>query len=221
VSGEGFLTLPILSVSDVPISIDTRHATVARTAVEAGADIINDVSGGTFDPDMLRTVGELGVPMIIMHMRGTPETMQSMTAYDDVVTEVADTLMHQSDRAAEEYGVHRWVQVIDPGIGFAKDLRGNLLLLQNIGHIRSKAGGLPILIGSSRKGFIGKIAGATDPETRDPGTIASFVGSLCLEEAQRGGFSTSRQQRCNIVRVHNVKDCKQAAMIMDSIRAAR
>ena len=192
---------------------------MARAAVEAGADIVNDVSGGIFDRDMLQTVGELGVPMILMHMRGTPETMQSMTTYDDVVNEVADTLVKQSNFAAERYGVHRWVQVIDPGIGFAKDLQGNLLLLQNIGRIRSKAGGIPILIGSSRKGFIGKISGVTDPQERDPGTIASFVASLCIEGLPHDDFD--RGQRCNIVRAHNVQDCKQAALVMDAIREAR
>jgi len=215
-------TIPIIEgirkVSDVPLSIDTRHSAVARAAIEAGADIVNDVSGGTFDAQMLSTVGELHVPIILMHMRGIPENMQTMTKYDDVVSEVANTLAKQSGRAAGEHGVQRWSQVIDPGIGFAKDLAGNLSLLKNIGRVRSRSDGLPILIGSSRKGFIGKLSGATDPDARDPGTIASFVASLCLEEREN---HQPNVQRCNIVRVHNVKDCKQAATLMDAIRDAQ
>lgn len=180
---------------------------------------MNDVSGGTFDEAMLRTVGELGVPMIIMHMRGTPETMQSLTAYDDVVSDVAETLLRQSILAAEEHAVHRWTQIVDPGIGFAKDLRGNLLLLKHVARIRSTVGGLPILIGTSRKGFIGKISGAAQAEDRDAGTIASCVAALCLEDQPPGG--ADNHQRCSILRVHNVAECKQAARVMDAIRGVR
>ena len=127
-------TIPVIQiireVSAIPISSDTRHAAVARAAVEAGADIVNDVSGGTFDDDMFATVAELGVPIILMHMRGTPETMQSMTEYEDVVAEVVVALLGRS-RQAEKAGIPRWMQVLDPGIGCAKHLRGNLLLLKH------------------------------------------------------------------------------------------
>jgi dihydropteroate synthase len=184
--------------------------------VKAGADIVNDVSGGTFDENMLETVGELGVPIIIMHMRGTPETMDSLTKYNDVVSDVATTLLHQSTVAEKEHGVHRWMQVVDPGIGFAKDLRGNLLLLQNVARIRSTVGNLPMLIGTSRKGFIGMISGVREADGRDAGTIASCVAALCLEDQP-----DADNQRCSILRVHNVPECKQAAMVMDSIRNAR
>ena len=226
-------TIPVLQAvrridPDIILSIDTRHAAVARAAVEAGADMVNDVSGGTHDPDMAGTVAELGVPWILMHMRGTPATMSSLTEYPDVVGHVATALMERSEWAAREYGIHRWRQVIDPGIGFAKDLRGNLLLLRNLGEIRSQAQGLPILIGTSRKGFIGKITGVTDPQARDPGTIASFVASLCLEQQQQtqqqepewdwDPSASSAYHRCNIVRVHNVEHCKQAAMVMDAMQ---
>ena len=174
---------------------------------------MNDVSGGGFDENMLETVGELGVPMILMHMRGTPETMQSLTDYDDVVCDVSTTLLNQSTIAAREHAVHRWMQIVDPGIGFAKDLQGNLLLLKNIARIRSTVQELPILIGTSRKGFIGKISGVAQAENRDSGTIASFVAALCLED--RPG---ANNQRCSILRVHNVAECKQAALVMDAIR---
>lgn len=196
-------------MSDIPISIDTRHSIVAKAAIEAGADIVNDVSGGTFDTDMFRIVGELGVPMIIMHMRGTPETMQSLTNYDNVVLDVANTLNKQS-KQAELFGIHRWKQIIDPGIGFAKELQGNLSLLRNISKIRSISDNLPVLIGTSRKGFIGKLTGVMEPKDRDPGTIASCVACICLDQ-------TPSVQKCNIIRVHNVADCKQALVVMDNI----
>lgn len=197
-------------MSDVSISIDTRHAEVAQAAVEAGADIVNDVSGGKFDSQMLKTVAQMRVPMILMHMRGTPEIMQQMTDYDDVVSDVAATLIERS-RAAEQAGIPRWMQVLDPGIGFAKDLRGNLLLLRKMSTLRSTLRDCPILLGTSRKGFIGKIANETNPEARDFGTVASCVAALCLEE----------NQGCNILRVHNVKGMKQAAMVMDAIKDAK
>lgn len=200
------------TVSYVPISIDTRHSEVARAAVEAGADIVNDVSGGTFDPLMLGTVAELQVPMILMHMRGTPETMQTMTDYDDVVSDVAAALLERS-RAAEYAGIPRWMQVLDPGIGFAKDLRGNLLLLRNVSTLRLLLRDYPILLGTSRKGFIGKIANVTEPTERDFGTIASCVAALCLDDNNNDG--------CNILRVHNVKGMKQGAMVMDAVKRAK
>lgn len=199
-------------VSDVPISIDTRHSQVARAAVEAGADIVNDVSGGTFDPLMLKTLAELQVPMILMHMRGTPETMQSMTDYDDVVSNVASALLERS-RAAEHAGIPRWMQVLDPGIGFAKDLKGNLLLLKNMASMRKLLGDCPILLGTSRKGFIGKVTDTTEPKDRDFGTVASCVAALCLGDNKDDG--------CNILRVHNVKAMKQGAMIMDAVKLAK
>jgi dihydropteroate synthase len=184
---------------------------VARLAVGAGADIVNDVSGGMFDPSMLATVAELGVPMVLMHMRGTPETMQSMTDYDDVVYNVGASLLERS-QAAESAGISKWMQILDPGIGFAKDLQGNLLLLKSMPEIRSITGNVPLLLGTSRKGFIGKIAGITDPKDRDPGTIASTVAAICIGE-QAGS--------CNIVRVHNVAAVRQGTIIMDAIRKAK
>jgi dihydropteroate synthase len=202
-----------LIASNVVISIDTRNAEVALAAIHAGADIVNDVSGGTFDPKMLETVGQLEVPLILMHMRGTPETMQSLTTYNNVVDDVAITLLNQSNIASQHYSIHRWQQIVDPGIGFAKDLRGNLLLLQNISTIRSTLRGVPILIGTSRKGFIGKIANVSKADERDPGTIASCVAALCLEYPR-----TPTTSNCNILRVHNVAQCRQAAVVMDAIR---
>ena len=164
---------------------------------------------------MLQTVGQLEVPMILMHMRGTPETMQTLTTYDNVVDDVATTLLHQSNIAAQKHSIHRWQQIVDPGIGFAKDIRGNLLLLKNIAVVRSVVRGLPMLIGTSRKGFIGNIANVSKADERDPGTIASCVAALCLEDL---GTSSHTSSKCNILRVHNVAQCRQAAQVMDAIR---
>ena len=203
----------IQTVSNVAISIDTRSADVARAAINAGADIVNDVSGGTFDGQMLQTVGQLEVPMILMHMRGTPETMQSLSTYDDVVNEVATTLLNQSNLAAQKHSIHRWQQIVDPGIGFAKDLRGNLILLKNIAAVRTTVRDLPMLIGTSRKGFVGTISNVAKADERDPGTIASCVAALCLEDS-----ASSSPSKCNILRVHNVAHCRQATLVMDAIR---
>lgn len=212
-------TIPVIErirhVSDVPISIDTRHAKVARAAVKAGADIVNDVSGGTFDPDMLSTVADLGVPIVLMHMRGTPETMQSFVDdYQDVAQDVTTALLERCS-AAEAAGIPRWMQVVDPGIGFAKDLAGNVSLLQNLNAMRSKMGmaSTPILLGTSRKGFIGKLTGVEKAEDRDFGTVASCVAAICL-----GHDSRSFADTCNILRVHNVKAMKEAALVMDAIK---
>jgi dihydropteroate synthase len=199
----------------VAISIDTRNAEVAVAAINAGADIVNDVSGGTYDRMMLKIVGQLEVPMILMHMRGTPETMQTLTTYGNVVNDVANTLLNQSNIASQKYSIHRWQQIVDPGIGFAKDLRGNLLLLKNIAIIRSVVRGLPILLGTSRKGFIGTLANISNAEERDPGTIASCVAALCLEDN-----TMPHTSKCNLLRVHNVAQCRQAALVMDAIRNA-
>jgi dihydropteroate synthase/2-amino-4-hydroxy-6-hydroxymethyldihydropteridine diphosphokinase len=205
-------------LSNIPISIDTRNAIVARVAILAGADIVNDVSGGTHDPEMFATVASLGVPMIIMHMRGNPKTMQSMTDYSDgednggVVSAVARELMQRSS-AAEAAGIPRWLQILDPGIGFAKDLHGNLSLLRNVNTLRRCCGNLPLLFGPSRKGFIGKITGETKPEERDYGTIAA-----CLASIQSG--DSAIDGACNILRVHNVKAVKQAVLVYDAIRNA-
>ncbi|KAL7537161.1 hypothetical protein ACHAXR_007633 [Thalassiosira sp. AJA248-18] len=206
---------------DVVVSIDTRHSTVARAAVEAGADIVNDVSGGTHDPEMLSCVASMGVPMIIMHMRGNPKTMQSLTNYsesgdsgggEEVVLVVARELMQRS-AAAEAAGIPRWLQVIDPGIGFAKDIDGNLSLLKGADTLRNSCNNLPFLFGPSRKGFIGKIAGESDPEERDYGTIAA-----CLASIQSNG---DKNEACNMLRVHNVKAVKQAVLVYEAIRDAK
>jgi len=202
--------------SDIPISIDTRNARVAQAAIEAGADIVNDVSGGTHDPEMLPCVASMGVPMILMHMRGNPKTMQAMTNYttdtnSGVLSGVVLELMERS-KAAEAAGIPRWLQVLDPGIGFAKDVDGNLSLLKGSGVLRANCGNMPFLFGPSRKGFIGKVTGETDPAERDFGTIAACLVSIENKEEIRDA--------CNILRVHNVKAVKQAVLTYEAIKKA-
>lgn len=200
--------------SDIPISIDTRNARVAKAAIEAGADIVNDVSGGTHDPEMLSCVASMGVPMILMHMRGNPKTMQALTNYTSnagVLSGVVMELMERS-KAAEAAGIPRWLQVLDPGIGFAKDVNGNLSLLKGAGVLRANCGNMPFLFGPSRKGFIGKVTGETDPAERDFGTIAACLVSIENKEGIRDA--------CNILRVHNVKAVKQAVLTYEAIQNA-
>ena len=228
------------SVSDIAISIDTRNAAVAQAAILAGADIVNDVSGGCHDPDMLKTVAQLGVPFILMHMRGTPQTMQTMTNYEQqttvassnnvldpttnsrgptpVVDEVARVLRERV-HAAQQAGIPEWLQVVDPGIGFAKDGIGNLQLLKHISHIRSSLKNRPILLGTSRKGFLGKLTGVTHAPDRDVATVASLLTPACFEAATASGESESDgpPNLCTIWRVHNVTAASQALKIMNAI----
>ncbi|KAG7365770.1 dihydropteroate synthase [Nitzschia inconspicua] len=225
-------TIPVIkrlkerAETDVVVSIDTRHAAVARAAVQAGADIINDVSGGTFDPDMLSTMAELQVPVVLMHMRGTPETMQSMTKYDEqggVVQGVVNELLERS-KAAEKAGIPNWMQILDLGIGFAKDLEGNLSLLKHYTEMQSRLNNVPLVLGTSRKGFIGKITGEDIAANRDYGTVGSCIAALCLGRGNqattttggKGGGAVS-SLGCHILRVHNVKAAKHAASLMDAI----
>jgi len=167
---------------------------------------------------MLSTVAELQVPIVLMHMRGNPESMQGLTDYDDeggVVDGVVRALLERS-RAAEEAGIPRWMQILDPGIGFAKDMEGNLGLLKHYSELRTRLGDFPLLLGTSRKGFIGKLSGETVAEERDFGTVGSCVAALCL-----GNDGKDNSLGCNILRVHNVKGAKQATAVMDAIIEAR
>ncbi|HTU13622.1 MAG TPA: dihydropteroate synthase [Solirubrobacterales bacterium] len=180
-----------------PISIDTTKATVAEAAIEAGATIVNDVSGLRGDPDMTALCAERGVEVVIMHMLGTPRTMQNDPRYDDVVNEVLGFLLDRAESATRA-GIERDRIWIDPGIGFGKTVEHNLALLAATGEFA--ATGLPVLLGPSRKTFIGKIDGSREDQ-RLGGTIAA-----CLEGMRRGAA---------MVRVHDV------AAVAQAIRVAR
>lgn len=177
------------SYPDVILSIDTFRADVAESCVQAGVHIINDISGGTLDENMFDTVARLQVPYILMHMRGTPATMQQMTDYEDIVNDVAESLGHHVSRL-RELGVRDII--LDPGYGFAKTIDQNYDLLMRVNELHYF--GLPILGGISRKSMLYKKIGLKPDEVL-PGTIA--LNTLLLERGVQ------------ILRVHDVKEAKQ------------
>ncbi|MDP6274680.1 MAG: dihydropteroate synthase [Candidatus Poseidoniia archaeon] len=184
---------------DIPVSIDSRKPTIARAAVAAGAALINDV-GGLRDPGMVATVAELGVPAVVMHMQGTPETMQRKPDYDEVVGDVKAWLAERV-AAAEAAGVAREQLIVDPGIGFGKTLEHNLALMARLAEFRVIAGG--VLLGASRKSWLEALSGAA-PEQRLPGSLAAAtVGALA---------------GADIVRVHDVAATRQAMDVADALR---
>jgi dihydropteroate synthase len=175
------------------ISIDTRKATVARAALDAGADLVNDVSGFTFDPDLAPLCADRSAPVCVMHAQGDPETMQQDPRYDDVLLDVYDALQARIDDV-QAMGVARDRIVADPGIGFGKTLDHNLALLARLSLFHGL--GVPILLGASRKRFIGTIGGADQADHRMPGSIAVALTAL--------------QHGIQIVRVHDVPETVQA-----------
>ncbi len=185
-------------LDEIPISIDTTKAAVAQAAIQAGADLVNDVSGGKFDPQMLLAVGRLGVPYILMHMRGTPVTMSQMTDYDDVVVAVYRALQVQIDRAIE-CGIDRNQIIIDPGLGFAKESHQSIELIRQLDRFQHLE--LPLLVGVSRKSFIGKILDRPEPTERLWGTAAA-----CCAAISRG---------VDILRVHDVAAMVDVSRVAD------
>ncbi len=174
---------------DTPLSIDTRKAEVADAALEAGASWVNDVSGLGHDPELGRVAARHGAGVTLGHLRGTPETMQDDPRFDDVLAEVAQELGRSVDRALET-GVSRDQLAVDPGIGFGKHLEHNLVLLAGVGGLREELG-LPVLVGPSRKSFLGQLTG--DPvEQRDEATwaacaVAAFLGADAVRVHRPGG----------------------------------
>lgn len=188
----------LLQRIEVPISIDTTHPEVAKEIVGLGAQMVNDVSG-LRDEHMISTVAELNVPVVIMHMLGTPKTMQERPEYRDVMGEICRYLRTQVASAVEG-GVSKEKIVVDPGIGFGKTVEHNLEIIRRLGELRSL--GLPILIGTSRKSFIGKILDADETE-RLEGSLAAMASSIL--------------NGANIVRVHDVKESIRAVKIADAV----
>lgn len=183
----------------VPVSIDTRNADVARRALDACAVMINDVTG-LRDEAMLDVVRDTGTAVTVMHMKGTPETMATSNQYDDMLAEIAAYLVAQAGKASD---AGAQTVIVDPGIGFAKDTRQNLELLNHLGAFTSL--GYPLLVGPSRKRFIGELTGAA-ADDRVPGTIAAVV--KCV------------QAGVDIVRVHDVAAARQAITITEAIEDA-
>ncbi len=185
----------------MPISIDTTKALVAKAAIEAGANIVNDVSGGIFDPEMLKTVAVLGVPIALMHMRGTPTTMQQLTDYQDLITEVGDFLADRI-QVAIDVGINRSNIIIDPGIGFAKTYQQNIDLLKNLPLLRQRLQ-LPLLVGVSRKSFIGQILEQPDPQQRVWGTAAACCAAIA--------------NGADVLRVHDVAAMHDVRLVADAL----
>jgi len=188
---------------DIPISIDTYKSAVAQRAIEAGAEIINDISGLHFDQNLAKVASEEDTPLVLMHIRGTPETMQKDIHYESLFSEILHYLKDSIQRA-ESAGLDPRQIIIDPGIGFGKTVEDNLLIIKNLYEFRIL--GKPILLGTSRKSFIGKIlnTGAGD---RLEGTLSSIaIGVL---------------NGAHIIRSHDVLQAKKAIAVADAIRLAR
>lgn len=204
--------LPVIEgvreASDVPISIDTYKAETARRALAAGASIVNDVSGGAFDPAMAETVARAGAGVVLGHAPGRPEVMQRMTDYADVVAEAAEALGRAADRMRAA-GVAPGRIAVDPGIGFGKTLEQNLALLSRLDAIRAL--GYPVLVGASRKSFIGRLlAGGAEPaptEARLYGSVGAALAAIAAGAAA--------------LRVHDVRETREAALVFEAARRGR
>jgi dihydropteroate synthase len=200
--------LPVLEVlrRDAPealLSVDTRKAGVAEDALAAGADVVNDISAGA-DQAMFRVVATAGAGMVLMHMQGEPTTMQADPRYDDVVAEVRAFLAERLE-AGGAAGIGRDRLCVDPGIGFGKNLEHNLDLLRSIGSFGEL--GVPVLVGASRKRFVGELAGADDPAGRLEGSVAAAVWCAA--------------QGVDMVRVHDVGATVRALRVVDAIARGR
>lgn len=189
------------SRTDVLLSVDTMKACVARAALEAGAHIVNDVSAMTHDPGMAPVVAQSGAGVVLMHMRGTPRTMQRDPRYGDVVEEVAGYLARRVE-AAVEAGIDRDAVVVDPGIGFGKSLAHNVALLTNLGC--TGGCGRPVLVGLSRKSFLGELTGR-DVDARLAGSLAALT--FCVLNG------------AHIMRVHDVRESRDAIRVALALSA--
>lgn len=199
-------TIPVIEaicqqVSDrVTLSIDTTRVAVARAAIHAGANWLNDISGGTFEPEMLSLPAALNVPIVLMHLRGTPQTMQSLTDYEDLMGEISAHLGGQAQKVVAA-GARPEQVILDPGIGFAKTPEQNIEILQQLPRLRAL--GYPLLVGPSRKRFIGQILQRPDPQQRIWGTAAACCRAIA------GG--------ADILRVHDVPEMRDVCRVADAL----
>ncbi|MCX7858074.1 MAG: dihydropteroate synthase [Deltaproteobacteria bacterium] len=197
-------TIPVIKkireFSDIPLSIDTYKSVVAYEAIMAGADIVNDISGLSFDDKMAKLVAELDVPVVVMHIKGKPEDMQISPHYEDVISEIKDYFKERVEYAKKE-GIKEENIIIDPGIGFGKRVEDNLKILKNLEEFKTLK--KPILIGTSMKTFIGIITKSPLNE-RLSGTLASVAISVW--------------NGADIVRVHNVKETKKVVDLVYAIK---
>jgi len=184
----------------IPISIDTYKAKIAQAAIEAGAKIINDISALRFDKDMAKVAADYKTPIVLMHMKGTPRDMQINPYYDDVLKEVYDFLEKRIDYALAQ-GIEKGQIAIDPGIGFGKRLEDNLRLIKHLPLFKDL--GQPVLLGPSRKAFIGKVLNIDVPARRDIGTLGVVALATLLG--------------ADVIRVHAVKEARQIIKIVKAI----
>jgi dihydropteroate synthase len=198
--GERYIETGAKTIASIPISIDTTQAAVARAAIAAGADLVNDISGATFDSEMLPTVAELNVPIVLMHSRGTPKTMQQFTRYQDLMGEIYEFLSRRIE-AAVAAGIDSNRIILDPGIGFAKTYAQNLSILRQLSRLQPL--GCPLLVGPSRKGFIGHILDQPDPKERAWGTAAACCAAIA--------------SAADILRVHDVAPMRDVCKVADAI----
>jgi dihydropteroate synthase len=186
-----------------PISIDTRKAPVARAAARAGADFVNDVSGFTFDPDLAPFASDHALPVCVMHAQGTPETMQADPTYEDVALDIYDWLGARV-AALTALGIPQGAIIVDPGIGFGKTQAHNLRLLRTLSLFHGL--GCPILLGASRKRFIGDLSRTPEARDRVPGSLAVALGAVA--------------QGVQILRVHDVAETRAALDLWQAVRCA-
>ena len=196
--------IPVIEVLkkelNIPICIDTYKSEIAKMAIQAGASMINDISAFRFDPDLISVVRESGVPVILMHMKGTPDNMQDNPTYDDLISEILGFLKSAVDRALNG-GIRKDMIIIDPGIGFGKTFDHNLEIINALRRFQSL--GRPILLGTSRKAFIGHILDK-EPHERDTGTMATITAGV--------------MNGAHIVRVHDVKKGVETVKVIDAIK---
>ena len=201
---ECFRVMPVIESikkinSEVLISIDTYKSNIAKRAIDAGADIVNDISGLTFDFKMLSVLSQNDIPVIIMHINGRPKTMQNNPVYNDLIKDVRDFLFKQCELALKN-GIKKNNIILDPGIGFGKSFEHNFTLIRRLKEISEL--GYPLMIGPSRKAFIGD-ALDLPPNERIEGTLATVIAGI---------FNGA-----NIVRVHDVREVKRAIVITERI----
>ena len=183
----------------VPISIDTYKSRVAKEALDSGASMVNDISGLRYDPEMKKVIAKYDVPVVLMHIKGTPKNMQENPHYDNLIEEIK-TYLIESIKIAKEAGIDEDKIIIDPGIGFGKTPEDNLRILKNLNEFTEL--GRPLMVGVSRKSFIGKILNLPTEE-RLEGSLASMAVAI--------------MNGANILRVHDVKESKMVAKLVDAI----
>jgi len=197
------ITERLTANASIPLSIDTTKPSVARAALEAGAEIVNDVSALRFDPSLADEIEKANAGLILMHSRGTPKTMQQLPPVEDIMTEVIDGL-RESVAVAQQHGVAPESIAVDPGIGFGKTAEQNLELIAKLDQLAREFADFPIMIGTSRKSFIGKLLDGAPADQRLYGTIASVAASVL--------------NGAHIVRVHDVKAAVEAIKVADAIK---